>query len=443
LGLLSQMMKRTNATVHGAEAQSTGQGRTSPPSTKSTDSSRSPLRGKRVAMVTYSPYPADPRPRRAVDALLKNGMSVDLVCLRDGPASNIESPDGIRVFRIPVTHSRGGRLTYLYQYSAFILASASILAARSFAQRYELVYVHNMPDILVLSALIPKMLGAKAILDMHDPMPELMMSIYGLNEDSLSVRMLRILEKWSFARVNAVLTVNYACKQLFARSCRPEKIGVVMNSPDNNIFTFRPPLRRETISGPANKPFVIMYHGSLVERNGLDVAVDALAAVQSIPNAELRIYGGTTPFLERVIIQARNGGVQDKVSYLGPKRLEELVLEIEKCDVGIIPNHRNPFTEINTPTRIFEYLAIGKPVIAPRTVGIEDYFNGESLFYFEPGNAIDLARTLEYVFLHRNEAIGVVERGQKVYLEHAWPHERQILIKLVNTLLLQSDCGGA
>ena len=41
------------------------------------------LQGKRVGMVTFSSYPADPRPRRAADALLKEGMSVDLVCLRD------------------------------------------------------------------------------------------------------------------------------------------------------------------------------------------------------------------------------------------------------------------------------------------------------------------------------------------------------------------------
>jgi hypothetical protein len=34
------------------------------------------------------------------------------------------------------------------------------------------------------------------------------------------------------------------------------------------------------------------------------------------------------------------------------------------CDLGVIPEHHNAFTEINTPTGIFEYLALGKPVIA-------------------------------------------------------------------------------
>ena len=69
-------------------------------------------------------------------------------------------------------------------------------------RRYDLVYVHNMPDILVLSSLVPKALGAKVILDQHDPMPELMMTIFDLNETSRSVRLLRWLEKWSIARAN-------------------------------------------------------------------------------------------------------------------------------------------------------------------------------------------------------------------------------------------------
>src|SRR5580704_14261120 len=85
------------------------------------------LQGKRVAMVTFSRYPADPRPRRAADALVNEGMSVELVCLVDEKAPKRETLNGIDVLRIPIAHRRGGRLSYAYNYSAFILLSASIL----------------------------------------------------------------------------------------------------------------------------------------------------------------------------------------------------------------------------------------------------------------------------------------------------------------------------
>ena len=400
-------------------------------------STSSGLQGKRVGMVTFSPYPADPRPRRAAAALLKEGMSVDLICLGDEKAPKREAFNGIDIFRVPITNRRGGKFSYAYQYSTFILISSIILAMRSLKRRYDMVYVHNMPDILVLSSLVPKALGAKVILDLHDPMPELMTTIFNLDKNSLSVRIISRLEKWSMARADLVLTVNIACKRIFAsRSCRPEKIGVVMNAPDEEIFPFRAAGSYPSANDAPTKRFVIMYHGSLVERNGLDLAVDALALVrEAVPAAELRIYGRKTPFLERVMGEARQKGLQDRVQYLGPRRLEDLVREIEDCDVGIIPNHRSAFAEINTPTRIFEYLALGKPVIAPRTPGIQDYFNPESLLFFESGNAEELAQKIEFVFSHPAEVAELARRGQEVYREHNWRIERLRLIDLVAALL--------
>ena len=394
------------------------------------------LAGKRAAMVMFSFYPDDPRPRRAAESLAREGMKIDLICLSGNGTPAREKLGAIEVVRVPLKKQRQGKLGYLYQYGAFILMSSAILALRSLNRRYDLVYVHNMPDILVLTALIPKVLGAKVILDQHDPMPELMTTIFGAEKGSRSVRLMTRIEKWSIARTDFVITVNLACKRLFAsRSCRPEKIGVVMNSPDSQIFPFRPPRSHDSRNQSRNRPFVIMYHGSLVERNGLDLAVDALARVrEAIPGAELRIYGSTSPFLERVMENVRMKGLEQAVCYLGPRRLEDLVSEIESCDIGVIPNHRNEFTEINTPTRIFEYLALGKPVIAPRTPGIQDYFDEESLLFFEAGDADDLGKTIEYAFRHPAELTEFAKRGQKIYEEHAWHKERAQLIGSVRAL---------
>ncbi len=386
-------------------------------------------------MVTFSSYPFDPRPRRAIEALVNEGMTVDLVCLGSKNTPRRKTLRGIEVLRVSVNkEERGGRLKYAYRYASFILFSSLVFGLRSLTRGYDLVYVHNMPDILVLSSLIPRALGAKVILDMHDPMPELMMTIFNVNQQSRSVRLLRHLEKWSLGQANLVLTVNIACKRLFSsRSCHAEKIDIVMNSPDEQIFPFRAP-RFRAHDRPQDKPFIVMYHGSLVERNGLDLAVDAMARVRETnPVSELRICGHATPFLERIMEIARNKRVN--VRYLGPKRLEDLVLEIEGCDVGIIPNHRNVFTEINTPTRIFEYLALGKPVIAPRTPGIQDYFSSESLLFFVPGNTVVVAKKIEFVFLHPREAVETACRGQQVYLSHTWSQERQNLVNRVSELL--------
>ncbi len=436
------MSANSNPARSGGATPATAFEPLSPPRPTSVPQSGSRFAGKRAAMLLFSHYPADPRPRRAAEALLKEGMRIDLICEADEKAPKRETKDGLEIRRIPIRHQRGGVLSYAYQYSAFILISAAILAWRSVRSRYDLVYVHNMPDILVFAALLPKLFGAKVILDQHDPMPELMRTIFRLGERSLGTRLICVLERWSIACADLVVTVNGACKRIFAaRGCRPEKIGVVMNSPDGEIFPYR-----AASSYPARvsgQRFVIMYHGSLVERNGLEMAIDALAQVrETIPTAELHVYGINTPYLEQVMDKVRRLSIQNCVRYMGPKKLEELAHEIEACDVGIIPNQRNAFTDINTPTRIFEYLALGKPVIAPRTTGIEDYFGQDSLFFFESGNPEGLAEELQAVYSNPARAIETAERGQKIYLKHCWREESQNLVTLVSGLFTEGRASS-
>jgi glycosyltransferase involved in cell wall biosynthesis len=312
-----------------------------------------------------------------------------------------------------------------------------ILAGRALKRQYDLVHVHNMPDVLVFSSLVPKVLGAKVILDLHDPMPELMRAIFGLQENSRPVLLLKVLEKWSICFADAVITVNECCRKIFsARSCPLQKISVVMNSPDERIFGYREPSKQRIAVRDSSQPFVIMYHGSLVERHGLDLAVTAIEKLSdAIPQLELRVYGWSTPFLEQVMDSVRKSKAGHAVRYMGSKNLEEIAEAIRRCDVGVIPNRRSVFTELNTPTRIFEYLSQGKPVIAPRAPGILDYFDAQEPTLFELGDADDLAAKLEYAFRHPVEMTNAVARGQAVYRRHQWTAERARFVGLVENLL--------
>ncbi len=398
------------------------------------------LRGRRAAVLLFSHYPGDSRPRRAAEALAAQGVNIDLVCLREDdhqPAH--ETYGNINVRRVRLKRHRGGKLSYIAQYAAFLTSCFFYLGRRAFTHRYDLVHVHNMPDVLVFSAIVPKLLGAKIVLDLHDPMPELMQTIFRLPEDSLSVRILKRLEKWSIRFADLVLTVNLACKKIYSsRSCEPGKIKVVINSPDDVVF----PLQQADVrhvngkNGNGSDPFVILYHGSLVHRNGFDLALESLEKVRkTIPSVRLKVCGERTAFFEDVMKSAQQRGLDKNVDYLGRCNLTEIVEAIENCDLGIIPNHRNIFTEINTPTRIFEYLALGKPVIAPKTRGIQDYFSDNDLIYFNLGDADDLARKIEFVHSHPADAAETVKRGQIVYLSHTWSRERLTLLNSIGELL--------
>ena len=217
--------------------------------------------------------------------------------------------------------------------------------------------------------------------------------------------------------------------------CAADKLNVTMNTPDESIFKYRDVEPGDFVKRDSSKPFVIMYHGSIVERHGLDLAVQALEIVRkTVPNAVLRIYGGNTPFLEEVMATVGARGLQGAVQSLGSKTLEQIAAAIDECDVGVIPNRRSIFTELNTPTRIFEYLARGKAVIAPDSGGITDYFGKGDLVLFKLGDAGDLARAMLFVHSQPAQAGEIVKRGQTIYRAHRWVQERDVLVNLVTKL---------
>jgi glycosyltransferase involved in cell wall biosynthesis len=394
------------------------------------------LKGKHAAVLLYSTYPADPRPRRATETLVEAGMKVDLLCLAESASDQLqEMVGGVNVVRVPMEHRRDSKLAYFWQYGRFLLAGFWFLLRKRMRQRYDLIHVHNMPDVLVFSALIPKLTGAKVVLDLHDPMPELMMTIFGTRERSFGMWMIKQLEGASIWFSDAVITVNEACRKLFsARSRNPGKINVVMNAPDEKIFSFVEGVARPQVG--FGERFAIMYHGSLVERHGLDLAVIALEKIKPVvPEAELWIFGQETPFLRKVRASLRSSAVCNSVRYFGPKKLEDIATAIRESDVGVIPNRRSIFTEINTPTRIFEYLSQGKPVVAPRAPGILDYFGPDDLMYFDLGDANDLANQLIYVRRNPDLVREKVLRGQRIYQHHCWASEKARFLTIVSRLL--------
>jgi glycosyltransferase involved in cell wall biosynthesis len=389
----------------------------------------------RVAAVVFSYYPADPRVRREAEALEERGVPVDVICLRGEGQKAREQLGGITVHRLPLRRKRGGKVRYIAEYLGFLMMAFWKLSLLHIKNHYGLVHVHNMPDILVFSALVPRLTGAKVILDLHDPMPEVYMTKYGLTAGHPMIRMLIALEKRSIRWAHLVLTPNVAFRDLFiARGAPPEKVHIVMNAPQETIFA-----GAADVPGNGRKPnnseFRIMFHGTIVERHGLDTALLALDRLRDqIPNAVFDVYGDgdfVAPFKEL----AARLGLADRVRHHGHVTLETIAGAIAGIDVGLIPNKKSPFTEINVPTRIFEYLSMGKNVIAPRTRGILDYFDEQSLHFFEAGDPASLAQTLYDVYRDTTRNELVLTRGIETYRKHRWERQRAHFLELVARLV--------
>ena len=387
----------------------------------------------RVLMVVYSYSPQDVRPRREAEALINAGYKVDMICLRLPGQPKQENVYGVNVYRVNMSKSRSTKRKYITLYTKFFILAFFKLNQLFLKNRYDVIHVHNMPDFLVFLSIIPKIFGAKVILDLHDPTPEMLITKFSEGDESRLTKLLKWQEKMSIKFSHSVVTTNKSFVDRFVqRGCPTEKINTVMNSPQESVFTKG--VHKSKMKSNENK-LVLMYHGLIVERYGLEDLVNAVKLLKDkIPEIELVIYGDGeyVPVLLKIIDELN---LNDTIKYFGIISLDEIAEIIPESDIGIIPNRLGPFTQINFPTRIFEYLHMKKPVVVPRTQGINDYFDEGSIFYFDAGNAENLANVILNIYSDRAKAVEVVNKGYEIYQKLSWESQSKNLIKIYKELL--------
>src|SRR6185312_5722639 len=125
-----------------------------------------------VLMIAYTNYATDGRVIREAEAAVDAGFAVDFLCLRTARDPAEEMIRGVRVIHLNQSRYRGkGLARYVLSYLQFFLRcfwKSTILFLR---ERYRVIHVNNMPDFLVFCTILPKLFGARIVLDIHDPMP--------------------------------------------------------------------------------------------------------------------------------------------------------------------------------------------------------------------------------------------------------------------------------
>jgi glycosyltransferase involved in cell wall biosynthesis len=377
----------------------------------------------KVLMIVYSHLPQDPRVRREANALKENGYEVDIICLKSKHQSTFEIIDGINVFRLNLEKSRSSKSRYIILYFTFFFKAFIKTNRLWLKNKYKVIHVHNMPDFLIFIPFLQKLFGAKLILDLHDPTPEVYLTKF--NSGPKTIKILELQEKISIWFADHIITTNIAFVDAFIkRGCPENKITIVMNSPDDKIFNRS---NNETDNKPNKNKFVIMYHGVILERHGLDILVKSVNILKNkIPGIELWVFGNGE-FKSNFLKLTDELNLNNIVKYFGTVDLETIAETIPNISVGIIPNRLSPFTNINLPTRIFEYLFFKKPVIVPRTTGIKDYFNEDEIFYFETGNVNDLCRVIMDIYSNPDRVSEVISKSFEIYQKYTWEKQSKEL----------------
>jgi glycosyltransferase involved in cell wall biosynthesis len=388
---------------------------------------------RRHCMVVHAHYPlGETRVEREAQALLAQGIKVDVICQRrSDEAAHYATVDGVEVYRLPVKRYRVG-IGRLFEYLSFFVLAFLRLTSLHLRRRYDVVQVHNLPDFLVFVTLIPKLTGARVILDLHDLMPEFYAELFQKPLDSLSMRLIRWQERLACRFADHVITVTELWRQALIERGQPAgKITVVMNVADNRIFY------REAATDAFDDDgcFRLIYHGTIAQRHGLDLLLNAINVVrQTAPDVHLILHGDGE-YRRSLESLADKLGLQDQVQF-SPDFVPtaELPKLLKRAHLAIVPYRNGVFTGGILPTKLMEYAALGIPAIASRTPAASAYFEDTMVEFFTPGDVEDLTRCILRLYRDRARLADLAQNADKFNQRYNWAGQSANYVALVERL---------
>lgn len=391
--------------------------------------------GKRHCMVVHAYYPTgETRVEREALALIKYGYEVDVICLWARKSPQTETRDGVNIYRLPVKRNKSkGVKAQLLEYLTFFVLALVKLTQLHWQRRYGVVQVHNLPDFLVFVGLIPKLMGTKLILDLHDLMPEFYAARFkDHNESSWLMRLVRWQEQLSCCFADHVITVTELWRQtLIKRGVPAQKVSVVMNVADERIFKRGENIAPRSVNGDQ---FRLIYHGNITYRYGLDLLVQAVDRVrETIPHIRLDIIGGGE-FVPELRQMVQELGLSEYVHINNPVPADQLPSLIVAADLGVVPYRNDVFTRELLPTKLLEYVVMGLPCIAAHTQVITTYFDDTMVEYFTPENVDELAASIIKLYHDPLYRVTLVKNADGFNQRYNWTKLGAEYVKIVDVL---------
>ena len=388
-----------------------------------------PRKRRHICMLAYAFYESDNRIMRYADALAQRGDIVDVIALRSENLLKYEKLKNVNVYRIQKRMiNEKNKITYLSRLILFLFRSSIFLTRKHLQYPYDVVHVHSVPDFEVYAAALPKLQGARIILDIHDIVPEFYASKFSGGKDSFFFKALVKLEQLSIKFSDHVIISNHLWhKTLTSRSVDESKCTTIMNYPDEAIFYQRPRTRHDD-------KFIMIYPGTLGWHQGLDIAIKAFAKIKDqAPQTEFHIYGRGTEKdnLAKLIAQLH---LDNRVFLKDTMPIDKIADIMANADLGIVPKKNDPFGGEAFSTKILEFMALGIPVIVSKTKIDNHYFNESVVQFFEPDNEDDLSKCILTLIENEQLRNSLKENALQFIEDFKWSTKKDEYFSLVDSL---------
>jgi glycosyltransferase involved in cell wall biosynthesis len=377
---------------------------------------------KHACIVYYTYFKYSALLIREAKALQEAGFEVDVICIREPGDPPFEVVDGMNVYKLQRRlYNERSPVMFLVKLLAFFGLCFGLISLLHLKKGYDVVHVTSPPDFLVFAALLPRLFGAKVILDIHDIVPELYQRKFEAGSNHVLIRALRLIERLSCRFSHHVIIVTELWRRLLLeRGVPEEKVVVLMNVPDPEVFDpERWPAKRD------ERYFTLIYHGSYAELFGVETLVAAMKPIgERLPNARL-IMWGNGPLRGKLEEMIERLGLQERV-VLGPSLpFDKLPPRLAEADLGVVPTRGGTFADKALSMKSLDYIAMRVPMVITRTSASTHYYDESMVRFFEPDDPESLAEAVVELAGDPERRRRMVEASQRFYREHNWFAYRQ------------------
>jgi len=386
-------------------------------------------------MVLENSFPPDERVENEIDILLKNGFQITLACTKRGGKTETEEKGSLKIRRISLSkfiYKSGALALELPFYFNFWKKQLSkILNEDSF----DAIHLHDLPLVKVCAGLSAKY-KLPLICDYHENRPEIMKMYHHVQ--SFPGSWLISVNRWlkyqvkETQKADRLILVTDEAKDYYINNYNidPRKITILPNYIALDRF-------RKLIPDPDLQPanhdyFTVVYFGDTGLRRG---TLSILEAADKLRDRNLRfLIIGTSS--EQKLLENESADLNlDNVTFTGWIAPSDAMKMISMADAGICPFLRNIHHDTTYANKMFQYMALGKPVIVSDCTAQANFVKRENCgLVFKAGNADDLCDRViklssrkEYDPLSRNAAACVTEK-------YNWENYGSRLIELYSGL---------
>jgi glycosyltransferase involved in cell wall biosynthesis len=150
--------------------------------------------------------------------------------------------------------------------------------------------------------------------------------------------------------------------------------------------------------------------------------------------------GDALPALEALATELE---IADRVSFPGRIPIEDVPRAVAEGDIGVAPTRLDPFTGMSLSTKLLEYAAMDKPVVASRLPTVERYFEPGTLSLYEPGDPESLAAAILNLVDDAAGRRSRVDLTRRRVDELSWTRQAEAYRAVVERLIGRSRPGAA